>query len=222
MIDVSDSITDLKNTQIGIRKDTLEISRFDFAKSPISLISSQDVTMLDKFIPSLGQVFQNMYNVELFMIDGNEVIKDSATFKNYYNSNYNEVYAKLEELSNTDLNKNYVFLILGIEGFMNSFDLETQRKIKTLFSNLKNKKNIRVILADAVSKLKAFEYEDFYRNCVQPIYAIWLGSGITDQYTIKSSTYTRETRGQIPTDFGYNVDRGNATLIKLLDFYTQE
>ena len=222
LIDVSDSITDLKNTPIGIRKDTLEISRFDFAKSPISLISSQDVTMLDKFIPSLGQVFQNMYNVELFMIDGNEVIKDSATFKNYYNSNYNEVYAKLEELSNTDLNKNYVFLILGIEGFMNSFDLETQRKIKTLFSNLKNKKNIRVILADAVSKLKAFEYEDFYRNCVQPIYAIWLGSGITDQYTIKSSTYTRETRGQIPTDFGYNVDRGNATLIKLLDFYTQE
>ena len=67
-----------------------------------------------------------------------------------------------------------------------------------------------------------FEYEDFYRACVQPIYAIWVGSGITDQFTIKSSTYNKETRSQIPGDFGYNVDRGNASQIKMLDFYTED
>ena len=222
LIDVSDSIIELKETPIGIRKDTLEISRFDFSKNAISLISAQDITMMDKFIPSLGQVFQNMNNVEFFMIDGNESIKDSATFTNYYSSNFIEVYNKLEELSTTDVNKNYVFMIYGVEGFMNSFDSETQRKLKSLLSNMKNKKNIRIVLADAVSKLKTLEYEDFYRNCAQPIYAVWIGSGITDQYTIKSSTYTRETRGQIPQDFGYNVDRGNASLIKLLDFYTED
>ena len=57
---------------------------------------------------------------------------------------------------------------------------------------------------------------------IQPIYGIWIGSGITEQYTIKSSTYTKETRSQIESDFGYNVDRGNAYLIKLLDFYTKD
>ena len=67
-----------------------------------------------------------------------------------------------------------------------------------------------------------YEYEEFYRNCVQPINAIWIGSGITDQYTIKSSTYNKETRSQIPSDFGYNVDRGVARQIKVLDFYTRD
>ena len=222
LIDISNSISTLKNVPIGIQKNTLEVSTFDFAKMPISLISCQDATLLEKFVPSLGQVFQNIYNVELFMIDTLEAIKDSAKFKNYYNSNYQEVYDKLEEVSNNDSNKQYVFFIFGIEGFMSSFDSDTQRKLKTLFSNLKNKKNIRIVIADSVSKLKVFEYEDFYRNCVQPTTAIWLGSGITDQYTLKCSTYTRETRSQIPNDFGYNLERGNATLIKLLDFYTEE
>ena len=91
-----------------------------------------------------------------------------------------------------------------------------------MLSNLKNKKNIRIIIADSVSKIKLFEYEDFYKNCVQPTNAIWIGNGIVDQFTIKSSTYNRETRSQIPSDFGYKVDKGAATLVKLLDFYTEE
>jgi S-DNA-T family DNA segregation ATPase FtsK/SpoIIIE len=66
------------------------------------------------------------------------------------------------------------------------------------------------------------EYEDFYKNCVQSMNAIWVGNGMIDQFTIKCSTYNRETRAQIPNDFGYIVDKGNATLIKLLDFYSEE
>ena len=222
LIDVSNSIRDLRRIPIGIKKDTLEISTFDFAKSPISLVSAQDSSMIEKFICSLGQVFQNTFNVELFMVDANDSVRDSAIYKNYYNENFNEVYNILNKLSTTDLNKNYVFIICGIEEFLSAFDQDTQRKIKTLFSNIKNKKNIRIVMADSVSKLKMFEYEDFFRNCVQAINAIWIGSGITDQYTIKCSTYNRETRSQIPVDFGYNVDKGNANLIKLLDFYTKD
>ena len=81
---------------------------------------------------------------------------------------------------------------------------------------------MRIILADSVSKIKNLEYEEFYRNNVQPINAIWIGSGITEQFTIKSSTYSKETRAQIPNDFGYNVYRGNCIQIKLLDFYTKD
>ena len=45
---------------------------------------------------------------------------------------------------------------------------------------------------------------------------------IVDQFTIKCSTFNKETRAQIPNDFGYIVERGNATLVKLLDFYSEE
>ena len=82
--------------------------------------------------------------------------------------------------------------------------------------------NIRIIIADASSKIKTLEYDEYYRNCVNPSYAIWVGSGIVDQFTIKCSTFNKETRAQIPNDFGYMVERGNATLVKLLDFHSEE
>ena len=220
--DISNRLQSVKSTPIGIQKNSLEVSTFDFMKAPISLISAQDTSLLDKFIPSLGQVFQNIYNVDLYMIDANEAIRDTATFKNYYGTNYNDALEKLKYISENDTNKINIFIIYGIETFMLGFDDSTQRQIKTLFSNLKNKKNTRVIIADSIGKIKPLEYEDFFRNCVQANNAIWIGSGITEQFTIKSSTYTKETRGQIDNDFGYKVDRGNAILIKVLDFYTED
>ena len=222
MIDINSSISDIRNTPIGIEKDSLETSTFDFGKNPISLVSAQDITMLDKFIPSLGQVFQNMYNVELIMVDANESIKDSSKYKNYYSDNFGDVLTRLESSCSKENGRTTIFIIFGVEAFISSFDADTARKLKTAFSNVKNYKNVRIIFADSITKIKMYEYEDFYRNCVQAIYAIWIGSGITDQFTIKSSTYNKTTRSQIPNDFGYNVDRGNATQIKLLDFYTEE
>ncbi len=222
MIDINSSISDIRNTPIGIEKDSLETSTFDFGKNPVSLVSAQDITMLDKFIPSLGQVFQNMYNVELIMVDANESIKDSSKFKNYYSDNFGDVLTRLESSCSKENDRTTIFIIFGVEAFISSFDADTARKLKTAFSNVKNYKNVRIIFADSIAKIKMYEYEDFYRNCVQAIYAIWIGSGITDQFTIKSSTYNKTTRSQIPNDFGYNVDRGNATQIKLLDFYTEE
>ena len=215
-------IANIKNTPIGIQKDSLEISTFDFSKNPISLIAAQDITMLDKFICSLGQVFQNMYNVETIMVDANESIKDTGTFKNYFSTNYQEAMNKLVEIEAAPEDKTYVYIVFGVEAFIRGFDADTARKLKALFTATRNHKNVRIVFADSITKIKMFEYEDFFRNCVQPIYAIWVGSGITDQFTIKSSTYNKETRAQIPNDFGYNVDRGNASQIKLLDFYTED
>ena len=222
LLDISNSIANIKNTPIGIQKDSLEISTFDFSKNPISLIAAQDITMLDKFICSLGQVFQNMYNVETIMVDANESIKDTGTFKNYFSTNYQEAMNKLVEIEAAPEDKTYVYIVFGVEAFIRGFDADTARKLKALFTATRNHKNVRIVFADSITKIKMFEYEDFFRNCVQPIYAIWVGSGITDQFTIKSSTYNKETRAQIPNDFGYNVDRGNASQIKLLDFYTED
>jgi uncharacterized protein YxjI len=45
-------------------------------------------------------------------------------------------------------------------------------------------------------------------------------TNLTDQFTIKSSTYNKETRGTIENSFGFNVVKGTAKLVKLLDFYS--
>ena len=215
-------ISDLKNIPIGIRKDTLEVSTFNFSRNPISIISAQDTLMLEKFIPSLGQVFQHIKSLDFYMIDAIECIKQPEEFTNYYSTNGKEIVDKLEEVINNQNSRISVFLIFGIDALKTNLQMDEQNRLKTLLLDIKTKQHVKVILADAVSKIKQFEYDDFYRTNVQPIYGIWAGSGITDQFTIKSSTYTKETRGQIENEFGFIIERGNAKLIKMLDFYTKD
>jgi len=219
--DIKHKITDIKNVPIGIEKNTLEVSTFNFVKNPISLITAQDVSYLDKFIPSLGQVIQYINNVDLYMIDPNETISNPKIFKNYYSYNSNDIINKLEELSNNSNGKINIVTIIGLDALKTNLTIEQENKLKEILLSIKTKQHIKIILADSVSKLKNYEYDEFYRENVQPIYGIWIGSGITEQFTIKSSTYTKETRSQIESDFGYNVDKGTAILIKLLDFYSQ-
>lgn len=220
--DVEEHIRGLKNVPIGITKSTLEVSYFDFYKNPISLISAQDSTYLDNFVASLSEVLQKVNNTEVFMFDGNESIKETKNIKNYYGTNDVDFINKLDEVANNNNSLNNIFIFFGLDIIKNASNIELQNKLKNTLNSLKSKPNIRVIFADAVSKIKNFEYDDFYRENVAPINAIWIGSGITEQFTIKSSTYNRETRAQIPNDFGYNVIRGNAIYIKVLDFYTKD
>lgn len=215
-------IKTLKNVPIGIEKNTLEVSYFNFYKNPISLVSSQDSSFLESFITSLAEVIQKIDNTIVHVVDPYEGIRNTEIFENYYTNDAEAVLKALDDACNSKDETNKVFVIYGVDSLKNNLSADNQRVLKTLLMNIKTIPTVRVIFADAVTKIKTFEYDEFYRENVQPIYAIWIGSGITEQFTIKCSTYNKETRSQIPNDFGYNVDRGNATLIKLLDFYNND
>lgn len=218
--DVENSIKDLRNVPIGIEKNTLDISTFNFNKNSISLVSAQDISYLDNFVPSLAEVIQKINSLNLYMMDANEVLTNSDIFKNYYSLNYEDYLNKLEEICNNS-NELSVFMIFGFDTFKSGLSAVSQDKLKSILSNLKRKNNIKIIIADSISKIKNIEYEDYYRENVQPVNALWVGSGLTEQYTIKSSTFTKETRSQLENDFGFNVNRGVATLIKTLNFYSK-
>lgn len=216
------TIGDLRNVPVGIEKDSLRVSTFDFLKSPISLISAQDGTLFDNFIPSLGQVLLHTNKTDLYMVDAGNSVKDNQIFGEKYIDNSIKFMKTFENSMKLDDSIYRVFLIYGIDPLYNNLGSEEQSKFKRLLLELKTHKNIKVILADIPSRIKTFEYDEFYRNNAQPIYGIWLGSGINDQFTIKASTYNKITRSQLEAEFGFNVNRGNATLIKTLDFYTKD
>ena len=219
---VAKSITDISRVPIGIEKNTLQVSTFDFNKNKISLVASQDNSILDKFVTSLCEVIQNINNVNLVVIDSDEIIKDKSKFNTYYSVESLDAVNKIEELSKVNDNKINMIVINGFETLKSALSTGDANRLKQLMLDIKSNNNMRVIIADSVSKIKTIEYEDFYRTNVQAINAIWVGSGITEQFTIKSSTYNKETRAQIPNDFGYNVKRGVCTFVKLLDFYTND
>ena len=217
---ISLGISSLKSVPIGITKNNLELARFDFERDLISLVSAQEISMLDKFIPSLCNVFNSINNTESFLIDCDEIISEYSNIN--YTSDSKTAYDKIKEIVDSNTTKNIVFVINGIEAFTRGLESDAKNDLYNIFISLKNRKNIRIVFADSISKLKSYEYENFYKECVQPMNAIWYGSGLSDQFTIKCSTYSKETRSQLESEFGFIVLRGNANLVKLLDFYTKE
>ena len=170
---------------------------------------------MDKFVASLVVVMQKLKDVTVHLIDMDNMIQNTTDIINY---NEDKILDKIKTASGSM----EVFVFYGIDSYKSSLTTNEFLEFKNYVSGLKGKQNVRIIIIDSVSKIKTFEYESFYTSNVQAMYGIWIGSGITDQFTIKSSTYNKETRAQIGNDFGYNVTSGKATLVKLLDFYSSD
>ena len=222
--DIQRYITDLKNVPIGIEKDGLQVCRYNFVKNPITLISAQEISSVDKFIISLGEVLDRIPNTKFYMIDSYDNITDTSKYKNYISATKEDGIRLLDTLENAlkSESETSVFMFYGMDYIKNVLKDELSNRFKDLMLKFKETKNVRMIFIDDSSKLKQYEYEDYYRDNVKQTYGIWLSTGLSDQYVIKSTTYNKLTRSELPNDFGFKVEKGIAVLIKLLDFYSQD
>ncbi len=221
ILNVNKAISTIRTVPIGIEKDSLKISTIDLAKNPISLVTAQDVSAYEKFVPSLAQVVSNIKDINFILIDAAESIPNVDIFQNYYSTNFTDALLAINNAVR-DQNKVSVIMIYGYDVFKNGLSSQDQKNLASLLLDLKNNKNARIIIVESLSRLKTYEYEDFYKANVQATYGVWVGSGITDQFTIKSSTYNKETRSALQNDFGFNVVKGTPKLVKLLDFYSED
>ena len=72
-------------------------------------------------------------------------------------------------------------------------------------------------MVDSVDKFKKVEYDDWHRECVVNNRGVWVGDGIANQFAIKLTKTTKELYEEVGPKFGYVVERGVPTLIKLLE-----
>ena len=52
--------------------------------------------------------------------------------------------------------------------------------------------------------------------------AIWVGNGISDQYTLKINKITNAMYSELPADFGYVITKGKPSVVKLVTSNTSE
>ena len=64
--------------------------------------------------------------------------------------------------------------------------------------------------------IKNLVYEEWFKNTTSLSEGIWIGNGITNQFTIKISNNERELREELTNEFGYNIKKGKGTLIKFI------
>ncbi len=231
---ISKELKTLNNVPIGVEKDTLKISNFDFKSRLITLVSSQEDSILKVFASGLMYELSKLDNVNLIVIDVLEIINTKLINNNlkYYNKDFEAVFENLynytlkmndvykENNYDDDSLNNYpntVCMIVGVEQFLSRLSSDMKLKIDDFMGKSKSHKKLNIIFVDTIDKIKAIEYESWYRGSVSNNNAIWLGNGITEQFSIKLSKTPKQLYDEIPENFGYIIKLGIPTLIKLIE-----
>ena len=104
-----------------------------------------------------------------------------------------------------------------------NFKSKLTSNLGDILTNLYNKSLklpiINLIVIDNVDEFKKVEFETWFKLMGNPDQAIWIGEGISNQYTIKLlRSSDRSLQTPLTNDFGYAVVNGKHALIKVLTF----
>lgn len=219
---------------IGIDKYSLDICKFDFNKNYVTLISMFDLLCCSNFLnPFINQIIA-VNNSKLIVINTEDCYIEDK-YKKYYNyvdQQFNEIFNSLnnflkeqkEKYIKSDYDKS-IFdgkrkiycIIIGIENFKNRLSDSNKSIFADLFNNGKDLGIVNFIIVDSVDKIKKVEMDSWYKNCVNSNFGIWLGNGINDQFTLKTTQKLEEMKEEIPSNFCFVVTRGKVQYVKYLE-----
>ena len=216
---------------IGITKDDLEITGYDFKNNYGTIISSLYSSMYESFVTALIKELTYVSNVQTIVIDANNFIKSPINCS-YCNKDFDRIYEKLEEFidnclvyfqkNNYDFNclnkvNDIICIIVGVDKFLSKLSSDNRKSFDDCLKKAKELKKISFVYVDTIDVFKNNEYESWYKNSIISNQGIWLGSGLGEQYTLKVSTIPKIARSEIPDNFGFVVNKGTAEYVKFIE-----
>jgi S-DNA-T family DNA segregation ATPase FtsK/SpoIIIE len=88
-------------------------------------------------------------------------------------------------------------------------------KLKVFLERV-NGLNVTIIFSEPIDKLSSYTFEPWFQKQVSLSDGVWVGNGISEQYTLKINKITNDMYGELAEDFGYVVNKGKVKLVKLL------
>lgn len=230
---VGSNLEDLNSVPIGVEKESLDISTYNFKQNLTTLIVSQDFSASHNFINTLIYALKKNKDADLIILDNEDIVETNEKSEiKYYNADSNQFFMDISKDVNeqyeTYLSSNYsknalkdyknkLIIIIGVEKFKNRLSDDNQKELDKFFEKSQEMQKQTYIFVDNVDKFKKLEYDNWYRSIVNANQGIWLGNGIADQFTLKLVKVGKELYQDIGSGFGYNVKRGIPTLVKLID-----
>lgn len=209
---VADEMKDLSNVPIGMSAKNVRTYIYNFAENIVNIITSKNIELCAKFVEQLIKLFNLTNNVEAVLIDEERLIdKSRCSFINKFNAiteRLNQNLVKKEE-------KQLVYIILGIDNFMNK--LGDEKELFTLnLNSAKSAMNCKFIVVDTAVKIKSHQFESWYKNYVTPGNGIYLGDGFDSQFALTYEADRKDIDSKCGDSYGYAINKNKPTLIKLI------
>lgn len=226
----------LKNSlsiPIGVETASLEVNNFDFSKNYVSLIQSED-REFDVFISALSRVTSTLSGIDTVLLDPFNAVKDCATSVEHLTTK-KDVSTAVERLFDVVLERHnsikealesdvscpkypvVLYMISSLKDLHEQLTEEQSEKLDLILEKGSTKLNVFIVIAETSKNISSFNYEKWYVANVSQSDGIWIGSGVADQYYIKLNKTTSEMSEEISNLFGYSINSGKATKIKLIN-----
>ena len=211
----------IKTIPVGIEKETLAVSTVDFSQQPMYVITGDDITANPKFIHSISKSFLCIANTKCFILDAGMVFEEYPTHPSIvYGADkcqdaLNKLLAMYDEKVANNTPDLINVIITGPGALLNKIDADQKTKLTEMLGKVASLGTIKVILVDAIDNIKTLNYETWFKSTVQLSEGIWMGNGISNQFTLKVTTNARALRVEIDETMGYVIKKGKAVLVKL-------
>lgn len=230
---LKDAIAGLSNMPIGVSTDELSIVSLDLKKNFVNIITSLDISITEKFIYGFTDLLLEVGETLSVVVDIEHNFSKEK-FKNsmYFDEKVDEIYQFLEEDIVSKFNmihsspnggnqkfdmKQVVCTIIGFSKFYESLNPTKKKNFSVLLKSASMIKKYSFIFVDTAEGFKKIAYETWYREYISGDDGLWIGSGVSNQMTIRLNKTTKEMREEINNSFGFLVRKGNPRLIKVLE-----
>lgn len=234
--EIKNFITDTSNMVVGINKIDLAIEKYDFKKSMINCVTSNDLESIIPFATALIEetALNRLYSIVLVnysdyefntpnakrrTVNHNEIEKMINDMSNYV-TNISIEYEKNKSIDYLETQQKFMLFIVGIDEFLTKLSEESKAKFAELLELNKKLSLITITIMDNAEAISKYIYQEWFSSNADLSRGIWIGNGIAYQSLFKMKSMERTPREEIDSTFGYVIQNGKSPLTKLLTDFT--
>lgn len=221
---------DISKFIVGINCNTLKPATINLSKHSIYSIVSQDKEDCIDFCSSIANYASEFDDSEVVLIDCSKIFENidnakiiSDDFENEFKKLYNCVLERNNAIKTNNwnapdgLDMHRVFCIVyGLSDLISHLSHDFNEDIKIMFEKIDPAFNVYMFIFESKVDLANYSFENWYKQQINSN-GIWVGDGVLDQFVFNISKKSRDLSKEIDNEFGFIINRGRATFVKLLD-----
>ena len=209
--DIIYKMKNLSTIPIGIYNKNLDVCTYNFKKNLLNIIISKNIEESVNLTKNILEEISELPDTDIYIFDAERAIRSQ---KFDIKEQYKEFKNNLKEIVSN--NTQNIVLIIGIDKFLNDLQ-EEEMTFSDLLKETEEYECFNFIIVENMNKLKAREYETWYKSYVYSDEGIWVGNGITEQYLLSTSSTEEKLTNICGSSFGYIIQKGKAKLIKFVE-----
>lgn len=207
----------IERLPIGVNKHTLEINTINLRNKLMYVIMTQQLSNVCSFICEMTNVLNSM-DVETVVVDieenvtgasGRYISKDALEY-------IEEILTAYENHDDNEKAGEQVIIFCGFAKVLEQMDMQLKKEFNKMLEKVDLSQKTHYIFADTVPRIKTYSSEMWYRSNIGSSDGIWVGDGITQQYTLQTGKSDYSLNEEIGNMYGHIVTNGKCQLVKLL------